>query len=103
MDNEKYRIIEELANDRTIEEIIKNVSHNSSDDTLNDLAQMLYEDLLSKPSEKIVELHNKKQIQFFLTRMVINSIKSKTSRYYYLFTKPNNNLQGIDTIDEWKI
>lgn len=99
----KYEIIGELATDRVIEDIIKNVAYNPTDDTLKDLAQMLYEDLLNKPSEKIIQLYENKQLQYFLTRMVLNSINSKTSRFYYMFAIHNNKMQDINSDDEWKI
>jgi len=92
----KYEIIEELAGNKTIEEIIGNVAQNPSDDTLKDLAQMLYEDLLMKDEAKIVQLYETQQLQYFLTRMVLNSINSKTSRYYYAFKKYNNNAQELE-------
>lgn len=85
----KYKIIEELAKNRAIETIIENVTQ-SGDDTLNDLSQMLYEDLLMKDEDKIIQLYKDEQLQFFLTRMVLNSINSKTSRYYYMFARHNN-------------
>lgn len=85
----KYAIIEELAKNKVIETIINNVAQ-SQDDTLNDLAQMLYEDLLMKDDEKIIQLYKDEQLQFFITRMVINSINSKTSRFYYMFARHNN-------------
>lgn len=90
----KYKIIEELAQNKTIETIIQNVV-TSDDDTLNDLSQMLYEDLLMKDDEKIIQLYKSKQLQFFLTRMVLNSVNSKTSRYYYLFARHNNICEEI--------
>lgn len=92
----KYEIIEEIARNKTIEEIVRNIAQNPKDDTLNDLSQMLYEDLLNKPDDKIVELYNNNQLQYFLTRMVLNSINSKTSRYYYAFKKYNNNAQELE-------
>lgn len=85
----KYKIIEELAKNRTIETIIENIVQ-SEDDTLKDLSQMLYEDLLLKDDEKIIQLYKDEQLQFFLTRMVLNSINSKTSRYYYMFARHYN-------------
>ena len=91
----KYEIIEELALNKTIEEIIHNIAQ-TKDDTLNDLAQMLYEDLLMKDEEKIVRLYESEQLQYFLTRMVLNSINSKTSRYYYAYKKYNNNAQQLE-------
>lgn len=90
----KYEIIEQLAKEKTIEEIIGNITQRS-DDTLNDLAQMLYEDLLLKDEEKIKKLYTDKQLKFFITRMVLNSINSKTSRFYYLF-RFNNITQELE-------
>lgn len=90
----KYKIIEELAQNRAIETIIQNVVQ-SDDDTLNDLSQMLYEDLLMKPDDKIVQLYKNNQLQYFITRMVLNSVNSKTSRYYYLFARHNNICEEI--------
>lgn len=85
----KNKIIEELAKNKTIETIIENVTQ-SGDDTLNDLSQMLYEDLLMKDEDKIIQLYKDEQLQYFITRMVLNSINSKTSRYYYMFARHNN-------------
>lgn len=91
----KYEIVAELAQNKTIEDIIGNIAQNPQDDTLKDLAQMLYEDLLMKDEEKIVQLYESEQLQYFITRMVLNSINSKTSRYYYLFAKFNNKIQEL--------
>lgn len=85
----KFEIIEELAKNKAIETIINNVAQ-SQDDTLKDLAQMLYEDLLMKDDDKIIQLYEDEQLQFFITRMVMNSINSRTSRYYYMFARHNN-------------
>ena len=100
MEKRKYEIITELAENKTIEEIIGNIAHNPQEDTLRDLSQMLYEDLLLKDSGKIVKMYEEEQLNYFITRMVLNSIKSKTSRYYYLFSKFNNNAQELDLEDE---
>lgn len=91
----KYEIVAELAQNKTIEEIIGNIAQNPQEDTLKDLAQMLYEDLLMKEEDKIVQLYESEQLQYFITRMVLNSINSKTSRYYYLFGKFNNKTQEL--------
>ena len=100
MTKSKYEIIEELAQNKTIEKIIGNVATNPSEDTLKDLSQILYEDLLMKPDEKVEQLYKDGQLQFFLTRMVLNSINSKTSRYYYLFSRFNNKTQQLEYDEE---
>ena len=100
MTKSKYEIIEELAQNKTIEEIISNVASNPQEDTLKDLSQLLYEDLLMKDDEKVEKLYETGQLQFFLTRMVLNSINSKTSRYYYLFSRFNKNTQQLEVYDE---
>lgn len=102
MTKSKFEIIEELAKKKTIEEIINNVAQNPQEDTLKDLSQLLYEDLLMKDEKKIVQLYETEQLQFFITRMVLNSINSKTSRYYYLFSRFNKNTQQLDIYDEEK-
>lgn len=91
----KYKIVEKIAQEKTIETIIKNVAK-TDDDTLQDLAQMLYLDLLEKNDETIISLYEEKKLQYFLTRMVINSINSKTSRYYYLYKKYNDITDEIE-------
>jgi hypothetical protein len=91
----KYKIVEKIAQEKTIETIIKNVAK-TDDDTLQDLAQMLYLDLLEKNDETIISLYEEKKLQYFLTRMVINSINSKTSRYYYLYKKYNDLTEEIE-------
>lgn len=91
----KYKIVEKIAQEKKIETIIKNVAK-TDDDTLQDLAQMLYLDLLEKNDETIISLYEEKKLQYFLTRMVINSINSKTSRYYYLYKKYNDLTEEIE-------
>lgn len=101
MDTQKTKqdIIEELARNKAIEAIISNVTkcHRPEHE---DLAQMLYVDLLSKPDDLIQELYARNSLQYFLARMVTNSINSKTSRFYYLFGKYNSLASNIDDYRE---
>lgn len=95
----KYQIIEELAKQHKIEEIISKITKGSKEDTLNDLANDLYLDLLNKPEDTIQKLYygpdpnpqdkpyKNNQLDFFLTRAIINNINSKNSPYYYKYRK----------------
>ena len=91
-------IIETMAKERMIEVIIENVAKTRIEDDPNlaDLAQDLYLDLLQKPTEKIQQLSETGQIRWFVTRMVVNNLKSKNSRYYYTYIKDKNNKVDID-------
>lgn len=84
----KKEIIGRLAKDKVVENIISNITKDKDDDTLKDLAQMVYVWLLEDDEEKIESIYNKNQMNFYITRMIINNIHSKNSRYYYLFKKP---------------
>lgn len=93
-------IIEQLARDRVIEEIIENITNAPLTDNLKDLAQDLYLDLLEKPQDKIYSLYTSGQLRWFLVRMVTNNLLSKNSRYYYTYIKDRNNMIDIDIYNE---
>ena len=93
-------IIEQIARDRVIEEIIENITNAPLTDNLKDLAQDLYLDLLEKPQDKIYALYTSGQLRWFLVRMVTNNLLSKNSRYYYTYIKDRNNMIDIDIYNE---
>lgn len=111
----KYQIVERLAKEKKVEEIISKITKGSKEDTLHDLANDIYLDLLTKPELKIQQLYYGKgqdnpdytnnQLDYFITRIILNSVNSKTSRYYYIYKKfLNNDTQPLkdydDTTDE---
>ena len=85
----KFTIIEELAREKTIEQIARNVGGN--DDDLKDLCQDLYIDLLAKDDELIEKLYQNKQLKFFITKMVLNNLHSTNSPFYMQYRRNNNN------------
>lgn len=98
----KFQIINNLALNKTVEEIISNITKGANFETLRDLAQMIYLELLEKDDKKIIDLYKNKQLNFFITRMLLNNIKSKTSKYYYLFNKHYDRWNEINPIDNEK-
>lgn len=84
------QIIEQLAKDKTIETIVDNISKGSFPYT-EDLVQDLYIELLSKPEDKIIQMYEKKQLNYFITTMVRNNLYSKNSRYYYNYMRWEQN------------
>lgn len=95
---DKNKIINQLAKDKALETIINNVAHNLPDNHKQDLAQDLYLDLLNKPDDLIINLYNANQLNFFLARMVTNSIYSTTSRYYYDYVKWDINKRELNNL-----
>ena len=91
----KYDVVKAIANKKMVEDIIKNVAGNA-DDTLKDLSQEIYIDLLSKDNDKIVEMYVNNQLRYFVTRMVVNNVNSKNSPYYFTYRKNITKEVNID-------
>ena len=97
----KNEIIEIIAKERMVEQICSNIAKSADcDDTLKDLSQEIYLDLLSKDEEKIVNLYETNQLRFFIVRMVTNKLFSKNSPYYQVFRKNTNTTVDIDNFKD---
>lgn len=95
------QIINEIANAQLIEEIISGITYSKfeSKENLKDLTQDIYLQLLQMDNAKINELYFKKQLRFWVTRIITNNIHSKTSPYYYQYKKAQRQSVSIDDID----
>ena len=90
-----------IAKERLVEQICSNIAKSADcDDTLKDLSQEIYLDLLSKDEQKIVKLYEDNQIRFFVVRMVANNLFSKNSPYYQVFKKNANLTVDIDGLKD---
>lgn len=102
----KTQIIEELAKNRTVETLISNIVKLKWNDTHNDLAQMIYEDLLTKKDENLIQRlyenqESNNELNAFLIRIILNNIFSKNSPFYYQFGKYRDMVGGehLDLFD----
>ena len=95
------QIINEIANNGLVEEIIQGVSYSKFENTenLKDLTQDIYLQLLQMDKARINELYFKKQLHFWVTRIITNNIHSKTSPYYYQYKKAQRQSVSIEDID----
>ena len=94
-------MVEIIAKERIVETIVSNIAKSADcDDTLKDLSQEIYLDLLSKDEEKIVNLYETNQIRFFVVRMVSNNLFSKNSPFYQTFKKNTNATVNIDDLKD---
>lgn len=94
-------IINEIANDRLIEDIIEGITYSKFEnpENLKDLSQDIYLQLLLMDNRKINELYSNKQLRYWITRILTNNIHSKTSPYYYQYKKNAQKSMSIDTIN----
>ena len=97
----KNEVVNIIAKERLVEQICSNIAKSADcDDTLKDLSQEIYLDLLSKDEQKIVKLYEDNQIRFFVVRMVANNLFSKNSPYYQVFKKNANLTVDIDGLKD---
>lgn len=95
------QIINEIANGGLVEEIIQGVSYSKFENTenLKDLTQDIYLQLLQMRTDKLNELYTNKQLRYWIARIVVNSIHSKTSPYFYTYKKEQMQSVSISDID----
>ena len=83
----KYEIVETLARERRVETLVQNIAHSPLTDDLQDLAQMVYIVLLEYDDDKIADLWEQRQIDFFIVRVILNQYRSKHSPFHDLIRK----------------
>ncbi len=99
----KQEIIQELANNNTIHEIVNNITKAPLTEDELDFIQDLYIELLSKDDKVIEDLYNKNQLKFFITRIVLNNLRSVTSPFYYKYRRWTSKKQDIDETNTSKL
>lgn len=88
MNEEARRIIAELARTRRVEQLVCNIAHTGElGADLRDLCQMVYCFLLEYQPERIVDLWEHGDMDFFLARVILNNLRSRTSRFHYIFRR----------------
>lgn len=73
-----------------IVEIVKNIApvDPDKDDLIQDVALVV----LEKPPEFISELYDKKQLKYYIVRVIMNNLFSTSSPYYCKYKKYKNTL-----------
>lgn len=87
IDVDKMTIIATLANERRVEALVENIAHHSLTANLKDLCQMVYLVLLEYDEDKLQDLWENKQINFFLARVIVNQYRSSNSPFHYIFRR----------------
>ena len=73
-----------------IEEIVKNIA--PADPDKDDLIQDVALVVLEKPPEFISQLYDKKQLKYYIARVIMNNLFSTSSPYYCKYKKRKNAL-----------
>lgn len=99
----KEEIIGAIASKRMVEDMVQNIAHQSLNADLKDLVQMIYLILLEYDENKIVDLWEHDQMQFFLARIIINQYRSSNSPFHTIYRKfqeKSCDITGMDWSDE---
>lgn len=94
-EKDKYKIIDDLAQQKVVEHLIGCVVGFQ----LPDLAQDLYIDLLDKDSRYIMKLYNDGELNYYIIGCIRNNVFSTTSRYYKQYKRFNDLTQKLDDIN----
>lgn len=76
----KNRIIKELATNKVVEELCCNMGAEQA--YLDDLVQEIYLILLEYNEDKLIKMFERKQLKFFIVRIIMNQYFSKNSPFY---------------------
>lgn len=96
----RTEIVERLARERRVETMVENIARQPLDADLQDLAQMVYVILLEYDEDKLRDLWEHGQMQFFIARVIINQYRSVNSPFYKLFRKYARKAEDIESFRE---
>lgn len=84
--DENRAIVEGIARDGLLDNIIRQVTRNRPDPDYCDLVQDLLLSLMYDP--KLIVAQGNNQLNFYLARIVMNNIASSTSPFYRIYKRP---------------
>lgn len=76
----KNNIINELAKEKTVETLCTNMGVEQA--YLDDLIQEIYLILLEYDEDKLIKMYERKQLKFFIVRIIMNQYFSRNSPFY---------------------
>lgn len=88
------QIITYMAENKVVEQMVRNIAHHDLSPELKDLSQMVYGILLDYEEEIIRDLWEHGQMRFFIARIILNQYRSCKSAFFSLFKK--NQMRNVD-------
>lgn len=92
-------IVNALAKERRVEAMVQNIAHQPLNDDLKDLSQIVYKTILEYRADKVAELYETGQINFFIARIIINQFRSSSSPFHHMFRKFRERTCSIAGLD----
>lgn len=94
-------IIEKIANEKVVENLLQKHTDFSNDPYIDDLAQDIYICLLETDSETIEKLYNSNELEYYIKKIIKNNLYSKTSPFFYKYERFRKITDEIgDKLDE---
>lgn len=96
-------IIDRMARDRFVEQVVENIARRRITADLADLCQMTYLFLLETDDEKIADLWTKSQMGFYVACIIRKQLLASSSQFlraYRKFSSRTVPLEGHDREDE---
>ena len=87
--------LNDICKNKVVEDIIRNIGWKEKRTDLKDLSQDIYFALLTKDQDFVQSLIDKQEINYYIVRMVLNNICSKTSPYHKTYRKLTQNIDEI--------
>ena len=94
------QIIERLALERRVETMVENIAKQPLTTDLKDLSQMVYVILLEYDEDKLLDLWEHGQINFFIARIILNQYRSANSPFFKLYRKYGRKAEDITELRE---
>lgn len=98
----KYELIDTLARQRFVEKLIEDSIKGEQYHNLQDLAQDIYLDLFNKDEDKLIGMYERRELNFFVYRMIANNVYSVNSPYYKQYKLLQNSIDNNKLNDETK-
>ena len=89
-------VIEKIIDRGIVEAFVNRFGQGEQEFDRDDLIQDIYEDLMMKDQEKLAGIWERDEMDYFIYRIVINNLFSRTSRYHRQYRVQH----GYDTLDK---
>ena len=96
----RLEIVAQLGREKRVETMVSNIARQPLTPDLRDLSQIVYTVLLTYDQEKIVDLWDHGEINFFLARVIATQLHRSRSEYAAAVTRFRSRTTTLDKVQE---